>query len=156
MRALDSERPALDLEQTARVLAAGERAATELKDALEELRQHARELIVAERPGPEGWWVEYDGLPKLQLTRTATKKEWDGKRAAAAVAAQCADEAVDRTTGEVMPLGVFANHVAQTIVECAGLTPSKGWRKETLRARGLDPDTFHTEQEGRQTVRWDR
>jgi hypothetical protein len=95
-----------------------------------------------------------EGVGVLEKVTTSSTVTWDGERVAYVVAAQVADDAVDRETGEIKPPGVIAHEVASALIECAGLDAgSKQWRKGALRERGIDPDSFSERRGGRPGVR---
>jgi len=108
---------------------------------------------------PPGEAPEVPGLGVLQVRRTGTRVRYDNEMLTAALAARVADEVVDRTTGEVPPLGVVAEHVARAVAEATGaLAPSfSGWRKGAALAHGLTVDDYETERVlGRLTVKVER
>lgn len=155
---LEDNGPLLDLEGTARALHAAEIAASEWAAAIEGLRSRAYGLLVEAGQQWNQTGVVFEGLPPLKCTLTNAKTIWDGPRAASLIAARCADQAVNRTTGEVMPVGAITQMVAEELDACMGFTPGKAWRKEALRSRlgeKLAGNLFDVEG-GRATVRWVR
>lgn len=143
-----------DAELIARVLREGEQAARDLSPVLDSLRNQLYQVLPAASP------VRFPGLPPVKRSWTGNTIHWHGADAASIVAARVADEImVDPETGEVReeipPVGVICGAVAEAIVACAGLeAKSKSWRKESLKARGIDPKPLYVSQGGRPSVRW--
>lgn len=83
-------------------------------------------------------------------TRPPTPR-YDNRLIVSAIAARCADEVVDRETGETPPLGIVAGYVAERMAACTGSgTPGfRSWVKgpKGLAFHGLDIDDFRVESE---------
>ena len=142
---------ALDLEDLAALLADLDTAATKLREAIKSVKYAARAAMDA--AGVDRY--EGDSLPApLVATTEGAYPRWDGRATARRVAAQCADEVVHPETGEIPPLGVIVQHVADAIVDCAGLTPSKQWRKTSLHDRNISLAELVTTPEGTPSVTW--
>ena len=104
---------------------------------------------------PDGWRI-FPGVGTLAAAWSGTET-WDGIGLARRVTAQAVDDGyVDKTTGEVRPPAAFAEFVVNEIIACAGLDrASQPWRKEDLRARGIEPKPFiRRNPNPRKTVRW--
>ena len=91
------------------------------------------------------------GVGLVEAKKSASKKRTDGRRLALVVAARLADEVVDRETGEIPPLSVVCQRVAEELVVTAGLdNESHAWRSGELKKRGIDVAKF-VETEGGKT-----
>lgn len=141
----------LDLPDLAAVLADAEDAYRTFRKAIDAVKEQALDRMARDNRRS----YEADSLPApLVISRSGASPQWNGRETARRVAAQVADEVYDRDTGEVPPLGVVCATVADAIVDCAGLTPSKAWRKDSLRARHIDLDGLVKNRAGTLTVRF--
>lgn len=94
-----------------------------------------------------------DGVGQLERSRAGAKTKWQGPELVRTLASRLADEALDVTTGEMMPPGVLAARVADVIIDVAGLdTASQTFRKGAITRYGLDPNEYHETSGGTLTV----
>lgn len=88
-------------------------------------------------------FVAVDGCPPVVRETGGKRTKWDGTGLRSVLAAQVADEVVDRSTGEVPPLATVTARAMEVVAECAGLNvPSASWRVTPLKARGINPSLF--------------
>ncbi len=128
---------------------------------LADLRQQKADLAMLEselvtylaRHLPPGGG-EVEGVGFLEVKRGAERKRWDGQRLLSVLIARGADEyGFDKETGEVVPIAVLAQRLAEDLAECAGLDrESHGWRATQLKKRRLDPDQFCTKEGSKVSV----
>lgn len=130
-----------------------------LDRVISELR-HAREEWAASlyydwpqgEDGHPAPFVAVEGVPPLVRETRGKGAEWDHEGLRAVLAAQVADEMVDRATGEVPPLGVIVARAMEALAETFGITPSAAWRSGALKARGIDPSAFCNYKPGKATT----
>lgn len=105
---------------------------------------------------PEGHTdVLVPGAGILKRATAGGSYAYEGGRIARTIASRVADEAFDQTTGEMLPLGVICERVAQRIIDAAGLDrQSQTWRRGVLEALGLDPADYSDKRAGRSSVRF--
>jgi hypothetical protein len=109
------------------------------------LESEAEGALARVMPGPV---VAVDGVGVLERRSGSRRTDWDDARVASLLAARAADERFDRTTGEILPPALFAQHVVDELLACA----RPNWRVTALRARNIDPADFSEEKPGRPTV----
>lgn len=96
-----------------------------------------------------------EGAGVLELCSAGAKDVWAGPLLVRTLAARCADEGFDRTTGEALPPGVLAEKVAETIIDVAGLdTASQTFRKGKVTSYGLVPGEFYERSNGTLSIKW--
>lgn len=152
LNALDAAVPTFELDPARRVLRDAEGLYRDFAAVLDSLRGHIYDLL----PEDVAEYTADDGLPPIKRSWVgASSERWErGDDLARLVAARTEDQWHDED-GTVLPAAVIADNVAQAIARAFGFTSSKAWRKEQLRALGIDDRVFHTKGVGgRPSVRW--
>lgn len=139
---IDSTVEELDFDEAIEQLVHVRKAITDLRVVESLLEQRVGETMPMKEKAVPGIGVVSKSHAKKSVT-------WELDRLLHRVAARCADEAFDRSTGELVPQGVLAEMVAERIDDCFGIRYAK---KTGLRRYGVEfKDCYEAEYE---TDRW--
>lgn len=132
-----------DTEDNELIFAARELVRT--RGLLRELQQTESLLVRQVATLMPQWQHTIEGVGTLKKHQAKDSERWDIDRLLPIIAARTADEAVDRETGELIPIGALAELVGRRIRECFGVYRGK---VTGVRALGLNPDDYRTFERG--------
>lgn len=79
------------------------------------------------------------GVGVVERKSGTQRKAWDHDRILSLVASRAADDAYDKETGSIPPLGVVAQHVAEAVARAAGISY---WKVTVLKELGISANDF--------------